>query len=244
MIKKIEKKGGGHIEIILSFVIFIGFISFILYFLNPFQQQDLTEGYLQIIENRILENISTELVSITLVLDENEENCVSIKSPLSEKRKDYNLISKNQKEKIITSSAQNPKGKVLIKPNNENVFFLYFNEDFVEHSDNLDDCEEIEPDKYQFGMRVLSQIVSLPRINESKRNLKERFNEEYNELKEKIGLPASIEFDLMFYDLKGNLLVNLDKTAPRTTVYSKRVPIRILDKDGEMVYGFMNIRVW
>ena len=94
MKKKTKNKlGQAHIEIMLSFVIFIGFLIFVLVFLNPFAKAK-PDYIMNNIENAIIKNISAEIGKMSVIGDEGSNDYI-ILSP-------YNNI--NFVEKTDTTS--------------------------------------------------------------------------------------------------------------------------------------------
>ena len=94
MKKKTKNKlGQAHIEIMLSFVIFIGFLLFVLIFLNPFAKTESVD-LISSIEKSILNNVSADIGKMS-VIGANGTNDYTIPSP-------YNNI--NFVEKIETTS--------------------------------------------------------------------------------------------------------------------------------------------
>lgn len=70
---KKSKLAQGHIEIILSFVLFIGALAFLFIFINPFAQTS-EDSVIENIQNKIINNVSLEIGKLSVVLT-NPEDC-------------------------------------------------------------------------------------------------------------------------------------------------------------------------
>ena len=64
-----SKKAQGHVEIILSFIIFIGFLLFIFTFMNPFSRSKETSYIMDNIEKVIINEISDDVGKLSIIMD-------------------------------------------------------------------------------------------------------------------------------------------------------------------------------
>ena len=91
-----SKRAQGHIEIISSFLIFIGFLLFMFIFLNPFATSE-SKDIVNNIERSILNNISEDVGKLSVIVDEGK--CYD---PL-----DFDLYKKTgQNIKLISSGRK------------------------------------------------------------------------------------------------------------------------------------------
>ncbi len=67
---KKQKKAQGHVEVILSFVIFIGFLLFMFIFLNPFARTKESNYIMNNIQKVIINNITNEIGKLSIILNE------------------------------------------------------------------------------------------------------------------------------------------------------------------------------
>lgn len=63
------KRGMGHVEVIISFVLFIGFLSFGLYFFNPLDNNRVLDSSLAYAFDELQKNASVDILSYTVVLN-------------------------------------------------------------------------------------------------------------------------------------------------------------------------------
>lgn len=64
------KRGAiGHIEIIVSFIVFFGFIVFLFYVFNPLKRSGISEGSWNIINEAIINNVTMNVLTTTVILN-------------------------------------------------------------------------------------------------------------------------------------------------------------------------------
>ena len=72
--RELNNRAQGHVEIILSFVIFIGFLLFIFIFMNPFAKTKETSHIMDNIQKSIINEISGDVGKLSVVVNEGK-NC-------------------------------------------------------------------------------------------------------------------------------------------------------------------------
>jgi len=65
---RINKKAQGHVEMILSFIIFIGFLLFIFIFMNPFTRTKETSYIIDNMQKSIINEISEEVGKLSVIV--------------------------------------------------------------------------------------------------------------------------------------------------------------------------------
>src|SRR3989338_4636988 len=75
-----RKRGIGHIEVILAFILFVGFLLFGLYFLNPLDSGRVLDSSLFYAKDAIKDNVSSNLLVYSIIID-SPSDAVSV--PLS-----------------------------------------------------------------------------------------------------------------------------------------------------------------
>ena len=63
------KRGQGHIEFVLSLVLFIGAVAFALFFLSPAAESEIVDSTLPFTFGQIKKNVSVQLDSYSVKLD-------------------------------------------------------------------------------------------------------------------------------------------------------------------------------
>jgi hypothetical protein len=237
---KNNQKAQSHVEIIFSFVIFISFLSFLLLFFNPFKTVSQTETYLNLAQAQIEKMVTKEVKLLTFNSDSELSGCHSF---------DYgylggeNIVTKNSSGHIFKSSHEqlSDKYRIRIDFSDLNQFYLiYFSEDFEENYEP-GSCGTISSGDYSLGLLRTYNVVSFKKITGE---FSARYNEDYANLKNEIGIPQTKDFSLSFYDLTRQTIFILGKSPEKVIVYARDIPVQLIYPDGRFEYGFMNIKIW
>ncbi len=70
MVRMISKRSQAHVEFVVSFVIFVGFLLFIFFLLNPFSQRQTTISILDEVYDNVIKEISDEVGRLSIILKE------------------------------------------------------------------------------------------------------------------------------------------------------------------------------
>jgi len=229
------KRSQAHVEMILSMIIFIGFLVAMLIILNPLKinkQVDYT--LLDITSDQILKNLSSNYTTLSLVVNNGPQNCFLVKDILNYGN---NLVVKDLEGTITQSKKQGD--DILIKPVGTNRFYMiYFSDKLEPKEDNLESCEELASTDYLYGSLNTEDIVFYENI--------EIFNQTYYEnyigLKEILELETDFEF-YVYNSLKEEIFKGERFTRKDREVISRDIPIRIINKDAEFSNVIINIRV-
>lgn len=235
-----NRRGIGHVEIILSFVIFIGFLIFLLVVFGPFKSAGVEEVYLDTLERGIKENTSIEVKFFSISLSHEQENCFCF---------DYNfdnVVVKNERDAFIEAFSKGGGNSRKICINGGGKFFyVYSSEEFVEQKFdyNEEDCSQLTEGNYVFGLFSRYYFVS----NNKLRKLHKNSKEDYEKTKEGLGLPSSKDFSFNVRETEfgeENILNDTREQPKGVRVSARDIPMQIIYKDGNLKYAIMNIRVW
>ncbi len=248
MLKKrdIERKGKkavSHVDIILSFVIFTGFLIFLIAIFKPFKISGGEEVYLDMAERKIRDLTSTEVKFLTIRLNANTEieNCFCFDydfSNVTVKNKNYSFVNALSKEK-----GKGRKGRKVCIDNKEVFFYIYSCEDFKEERFDSSNCIDLEENNYTLGLFRKYDMASWRKLNE----LNKSYEENYDEVKNEIGLPGSkdFSFNIRKTEAAGEVILRVKKEPPKgVKVLARDIPIQIVHENGTLNYAILNIRVW
>jgi len=230
-----NRKGISHIEIILSFVIFAGFLIFLLAIFNPFRSYNPSSVYLNILERGIINNISSKVDFFTLRLNKNIPNCfyfsydMGLKN-VSAKDKDYNKVE-------AKSILAGDKKQITVNGVGD-FYYIYGYEGFEE--DNINQvCKELKKvDDYTIGLSRTYDMVSFTKLLA----FQERYNSDYTGLKKELETTQDFSFNVK--DSLGNVSLSVTKNVPKTNVFSMNAPIQIVYNNGSFKYAILNIQTW
>ena len=235
-----SKKGVSHLEIILSFIIFLGFLIFLLAIFRPTSFSKDTDSDLNILEESIQSQISTPLAFITLNLNDDVEiqECFFINYELDIIN---NVIVKNKDGNIVNAETDEENKRIYIDSSNEKFFYLYFSEKLEEKEFIKDSCIEIDSSNYHLGLYRNYNLTSYEKLED----LREEYNNDYENLKNQLGVPTTKEFAFVVRETLGNdIIVARKRTEGPVNIISRDVTIQILYNNGTFGYGILNIQTW
>ena len=233
------KKSQSHVEMILSFVIFVSFVFFLLVFLNPLKQKEINSKDLDKAEAKIIENLSITYRYLSLFLDYPViENCFSVKNPL------------NLQDKIIVKDIN---GNLRLSTNDENTisissspgntaYILYFSEDFF-YPPLSGSCNVLPETDYSFGALGYEKLV----LYENLAELNQEYKSNYSALKSSLGLVMDRDFEFAIYNLDGRVLFNETLNSHKikgSNIFSRQVPLRVIYKNATQDSVLFYLRVW
>jgi len=226
-----NKKGVGHIEIIMSFVLFLGFIGLALYFFSPFQNSRTIHSSLDYAFDEIIEETETTLESYSVVLGSGYSG-------------DYVNISGNHLNKLIVVGVDGiPLDNYSVSEDKicfisgERFISILFNEEF---SDSEGSCS--------FNTIVSDFQISSSKneslIGETKmKNLVIEYFNNYDELKEKFNLPGRIDFGFSLTFDDGTQIIGEKEIPTNLEVVSKEDRVEVATREG-VVFADLVVKVW
>jgi len=202
------KRAQSHIEVIISFVIFIGFVVFFMIFLNPFvkTQEKINENIKDILINEISSNIGK-----MSVIGGSGGHSYSVP------------FGYPKHVDVITN--QNGKLKCMIYFSNE-VFL-----------NNIQTCNF---NTYEFGVYYDEDFAVYEKIEA----LVDEYNQNYDVLKERLGINK--DFAIEFLYLNKTEIFNIENKVPgkNINIESENIPLRMINKEGNVNEIIFNLRKW
>ncbi|OGJ20911.1 hypothetical protein A3K73_07405 [Candidatus Pacearchaeota archaeon RBG_13_36_9] len=249
-----SKKGlSGHIEVIISFLIFLAFVSFLLFFVNPIEKNKETTHYLEMTENAITEYLKANLseFSITLVNPPGgaaaECRCFNYNNP---PEKIGNLLQANDiivktKDGIITPGAKNANQICFETVGVEKFYRLYFSEEFDGAAPGAL-CAGVLPmpaSDYTLGVYNEYEKVS----NNSLSALENDYDASYASyinLRDNT-LKLNADFNIFVKNMRNEYLAYSKIKEPKgNNIMAKDISIEIINNTGGIIPAIMNIQVW
>ncbi len=236
---KNKKRGISHIEVIISFIIFVGFLVFFIYFLNPFEIKKLDEVLIDSLEREIRMNLSTNVTYFSIYVpdgnintDTSDYDCFAI-----EKIYPSRVIVKDENGDNIPATISG--GKLYIGAL-EGFYEIYFSENLQEVSYSLGDCKLLSEESYDTGLIVKKRFVSLRKAQ----NLFDAYIEDYESTKNNLNLPAKNNFAFILRTLDEELVKADKQKSEQISVLARDIPVEIIKQDAEILQGILNIQVW
>lgn len=223
----------GHIEVILAIVIFVGFVVFALYFLNPLETDRIVESSLTYGIDEISDKIESDMISYSVVFKDVNANIVSI--PLQN--------SENFKIRVETNEGQKLNSKysggrvVLNRAGNEFVivkFSEFYNEDLLSGEVLLG------PENFSISSSGKQKVWS----EEKALELNESYFEDYQALKKEFNLPGRVNFGFSFDVLDGNSFRSENPVPDGLEVFTKSERRETIRSDESMGFADLTVSVW
>ena len=240
-----NKRGLNHIEIMLSFLIFMGFVVFALYFFSPFRTSSLVETSMDYAFREIIKNTTVEIETRTFWLNatgfESDIKKIEIKNIPNEKK----VIAENKKGIPVPVKREGLSvnfnvnlSKVFDTDPNKGFAIFKFSEEFSESS--ITGGGQLSSDKYK---EISSDQLELP---SEKRfiSLNSSFYADYESLKKHFNFPgrANFEFTLRFDST--DFIEAKRKIPEGIEIYTDMKRIEVLRADGTTKFADLIVRVW
>jgi len=252
---KTKKGVSGHIEMIISFLIFLAFVSFLLFFVNPIEKNKETTHYLDIAEQEIIENVTANLTVFSVTVDETTllsiGNCFCF--PYSAP---YKVIARDENGNPASAMTILASSKICVKPTvksdgvTKNKFYkLYFSDEIT--TESVGACTGIPPASGGADIDLTSAQYQLGVLNEYKKAsnkslymLNWSYNTKYKDLRDN-SLKLNTDLNIFVKDMKAEYLVYGKIKEPKASnVMAKDIPIEVINDKGEIIPAIMNIQVW
>ena len=240
--QKKEKKGAAHIEMILSFVIFISFLIFVFAFINPVKRTEPSRALLNIAEQEIIKNSSINITTVSLKLNYTPSApCFSInllELGIDGIIGDKNVIARNSSDNITGSRKTNAD---LDIETSGDFYKIFASEDFNAASYSQPGCEAIKTENITIGQVTTAKTMSFKKLE----MFSQAYAQDYNSLKKNINFPGRNDFGFVLKDNPKNVILNASKEKPKSAiVIAKEQPVEIVYEDSSSIVAVLNIQAW
>lgn len=254
-----NKKALSHVEIMISFVIFIGFLIFFYVIIEPaIKGPKSDETILQDLEENFLDQISEEVSVYSLALDWEESNpyncnpgiCIKIESP----------IQVNKNASVIEDDGaidcyNNPSYYISLWCDEgcekKDKFTIYYANSFIMKR-TIDCTSELAPECYTMKSLKKRVYIFENKIEILKNEYGDGTGEGYELLKTDLDIPSKYSFWFDFMDENKLVSKFADWTSPDIpediNTYVSEIPITYISKDEQnpetKKNGFLVIKMW
>ncbi len=239
MLFSMNKRGIGHVEIIISFVMFSVFVITALYLFNPLDRSNISDASLTYAYKQIVENISTEVDMYTIVVNREAmgESQDYLVVKIKEIDEDKNVRAESYTGSVL-QAKKSPSNEISIKIEENDIVILKFSEDFSPVNFECPQCSHTQ-EFYTIASSRSEKLISEKRAVE----LKMAYDDNYNLLKKQIGLSPREDFlfNLTFEDTS----IGVHKDIPsRSDVLSTTVRKEVLKDNGKGIFGELTVKTW
>jgi len=208
------KQAQGHVEMILSFVLFVSVIMFIFIFINPFAKTEGQDFSVDKIQRIILEEITIDVGKVSVIVDE-DGGCYNL--PILDERTPLEVLdTKNQRK-----------------------YTIYFSDLFEDYTPNEDDSCVFG--SYRLGIYSQERIISYQKIEELKIEYESDYNDLKESLSMPADFAFNLKniegTQVPELSVSRNVPAGVERI-------SKEFPVRIIDNSGNVLELILNIRSW
>lgn len=221
-----RKRGVSAIEMIISFLLFLGFLAFIFAYLNPFKEGPSFSGT-ESLYSEIEKTLSIQINSIGLNI-EGSGDCFVIKNLFY-----GNVFVLDENGNKINAERM---GEDVMIEGGKNFYYIYDNAEDSK-SKSLESCKT--PEKYSWSVKSNELVFSFDKM----KKMNESYYAEYNSLKNLLKIPAGKSFAIMVYDSSRKKIFDMTRTIPKTETISLEYPIEML-KENSIQKGAIRIIEW
>ncbi len=244
----IKKRGSSHIEIVLSFAIFVVFIILLLAIFNPFSKPRLSKNNIDVFESELMNKVNVNVLTTGVLIKKDiTKDCFKFNS----KQKLEDVKVKRQSDGTFMEVKTDTGNTIKVKSKEKGFYYLFASKDFLPADAVMTGCQELNENDDDY---VLSNVREQSVVSENKMKvLIEELSDDakYASTKTAFGIPTSNDIALRIwlsdksYD---DTVFNFDKYEKtrlnKREVLSRNIPIQIVNDTAEFKYAVMNIQVW
>jgi len=242
-----NKKSQSHLEMILSFVIFVGFVLFLLIYLNPIGRQEalVSLSLIDRVQTSIFENLSINYSYISLVLNQSVllpankiNDCFELKNlPLDLSGA---LVLNSTEDAVPSVLSLDKKDLAIVYSGSERFYTAYFSPSFNSLPFSKGVCDSVDEDKYSLGTLGKDNVILANRINELNRSY---FND-YKSLREDLHISADFDF-AVYNETRGLLFSTLGYHKLKgNNILTREIPLIARDSNAKPIKIIFFLEVW
>lgn len=239
-----DKRGLGHLEAVLSIVLFIIAVFVIIQFFFPSNSQNVSDEISKEIFNSIKDNSSVDYITYNIKVN-NTNNQIS--SNILSVNVSESLVNKNIT--VISSIGSQTDSKVVNYESgifctritsSDNVIIVKTSENLYNSAILSDSCPNVDETYYQVTSRSSRKIISEKNLME----INSKCISDYSNLKKQLNIAPGIDFAFNI-ELPDTTIISCDKKILKNVeVNSLNTRVEILRIDGKIEYANFNLRIW
>lgn len=233
-----KNKKGSHLGVILSLVFFVGFLVFLYFITGPMiKTQKDKQFVVDYLEVKLAEQFSSNLRVVNINTEGAPQNCIQLSNFINDVGIDAQVIVKNSEGDIQTSNVIG-EDLEIDRSSVADVFFqIYYSGEFENAgSQATDPCNQRT---YSVESMTTNQEVFETKITETI----DYYNDNYDELKEGLKIPAESEFSFEFTRKDGTRVSPQEKDTYLES-YVEEVSVKYVDAQANINPGTLKIIVW
>ncbi|MBT3398206.1 hypothetical protein HN630_01790 [archaeon] len=231
--RRLNKKGAAHFEMIVSFVLFVGFIFFLLIFIRPYGTTTLSGSVVLTLFDSFEERAHTNLTRIFLKANNvGGGGCFYVNLP--SEMFGYELTKSLVRG--VDDNERNSKmvGEELSIDATDEFYKVAISPDF--DNDVLPTCTELMG--FTLGSVVEQRAISYRRLEE----MNALYDSNYEKLKEDLNFPEAFDFSIVSLDLPD---IVMQGVVPDTgEIVAQDYVEEVLFENGTMINARFTLKVW
>lgn len=222
---------------VFSFVLFIGFIFFVLIFVKPYSNDFLTGSVVSGAQYNFMEAAKVDVITFFVSLNDFDmgvKTCFKVDLP-SELIGDS---SDNSIVRFVDGSVTNSEfdNNVLSSVGSSGEsYYVFLSNEFVDDT-GLIDCFDVEEDlNVNFGSFREEKIISVKRLGE----MKVLYDTDYDSFRQSLAIPDVFDFAVV------SDVVKMEKDIPSASeVFAEDYVEKVLFDDGEVKFVRFSVKLW
>ena len=246
-------KRGSHIDIVISFVIFVVFLGFLYSIISPAKVQENKEAILNQLEKEIKDKLSADLTSSSInIPGDYTWDCFQVEHPITFEE-GLNVIVKNETNDVVKFASEESAGaikkylKIDGRPDMKSFKIYYSEEEFnglgLDEENCFENAGQFVLETTDYPIKQVGLIRTEKYIFETKVRKAFENKESYDEVKESLDVPYGSEFSFNFTFNDGTSVAGENKKVS-TNVYAREVPVQYINEEANITLGYLNIKVW
>ena len=232
-----EKRGASHIEMILAFVLFTGFVIFAFIFFNPVGSDRLVDTTTDYTFTEIIDVGSVQLETFSVKIDTESQD---IKDPIAVDLESIDLEKNVRVENQDGGSLPSKKIGDIVHFDWDTDFAMIKISEDINPSTSDFNTNPLNPDLYEIASSDSRKVLSEKKMEE----LKTRYQSNYNNLKEEFNLPGRAQFGFSLTNSDGFDITPETSIPEGLDVFSDSRRHEVLKENGELIFADLIVKIW
>lgn len=235
-------KRGSHVEVIISFIIFVSFIFFLFSIMEPsINTQKDKENIFDGIEAGIINKISSDMTIITVkIIPTTTQNCIELNGEITNLGIDSKVVAKGNSEQSFNCyiSSANPNNLQIERAStSDNLLKIYSSDAFAQVETSSSSCQTlVRGTGYSLGLTKTSKYIF-------EKKVLDLIAKNYEILRNELNIPKGVNFGYGIVLSNGTTFETTEQEVS-TNFYVRETPIEYVDSEGKILMGYLKTKIW
>ena len=232
-----KNKKGSHVEIVLSFVLFVGSIFFVYFLVQPSISKNDKTLEIDSLKEKIKDFLKEDLTLASVKIKITPPTCAKLNNFFGSGEINERLIAVGKSGNL---NAMKNGNNLVIETGGNNFINIYSSKEFNAKNGNIAGCQNLNKDQdYSFGLIKTEEHFFESRLL----NLSEKYSSNYSGLKSELKIPDSVDFGFGFFYSDGTSFY-AGNNSYDINIYSEEIPINYINKNKGFEIGKLTIITW